>query len=120
MFGFFMGGGVPRIEPVDAVKGAKDGSVTVIDVREMGEVMATGKAQGAKHIPIMQLGARLDPRSPDCDKSIDPDKTIAVYCATGARSSQAGAMLSKMGFKDVRNLGGLHDWVRGGGATERA
>ena len=24
MFGFFMGGGVPRIEPVDAVKGAKD------------------------------------------------------------------------------------------------
>ncbi|MDQ2089036.1 rhodanese-like domain-containing protein [Marimonas arenosa] len=120
MFGFFMGGGVPRIAPDEAVKGAQDGSVTVIDVREMGEVAATGKATGAKHIPMMQLQWKCDPRHPEYDKSLDPEKTVVVYCATGARSMQAGTLLTRMGYKDVRNLGGLHDWVRGGGATERA
>ena len=120
MFGFFTGGGVPRIEPDEAVRGAGDGSVTVIDVREIGEVAATGMAKGARHIPMMQLQWKCDPRHPEYDKTLDPEKTVAVYCATGARSASAGAMLSRMGFKDVRNLGGLHDWVRGGGATERA
>ena len=120
MFGFFTGGGVPRITPDEAIQGAKNGSITLIDVREMGEVAATGKASGAKHIPMMLLASKCDPRHPEFDHSLSTEGTIAVYCATGARSSQAGAMLSRMGFKDVRNLGGLHDWVRGGGATERA
>ena len=120
MFGFFNGGSVPRIAPIEAVRGARDGSVTVIDVREMGEVAVTGKASGAKHIPMMLLQSKCDPRHPEFDATLDTDKTVAVYCATGARSSQASALLSRMGFKDVRNLGGLQDWLRGGGTTERA
>lgn len=120
MFGFLMGGSVPRIAPDEAVKGAQGGSATLIDVREAGELAATGKAKGARHIPMMQLSKTCDPKSPTFDKSLDPAKTVILYCATGARSSRAGAMLTRMGYKDVRNLGGLHDWVRGGGATERA
>ncbi|MDQ2095243.1 rhodanese-like domain-containing protein [Rhodalgimonas zhirmunskyi] len=119
MFGLF-GGGTPRITPDEAVAGVADGSVQLIDIREAGEVQATGKAKGAKHIPMMQLVQQCDPRSGGGADALDPAKTVALYCATGARSNQAGQILSKMGFKDVRNLGGLHDWVRGGGATERA
>ncbi len=118
MFGLF-GGGTPRISPDEAVRGVADGSVQVIDIREMGEVAATGKAKGARHIPMMLLMSKCDPRNSEFDKSLDPEKTVALYCATGARSSQACRMLSQMGFKDVRNLGGLHDWVRGGGDTVR-
>ena len=120
MFGFFTGGGVPKITANDAVRGAQDGSVTVIDVREHGEVMVTGKAKGAKHIPLMLLSSKCDPRHPEFDASLDPDKTVAIYCATGARSASAGQMLTQFGFKDVRNLGGVQDWVHGGGALERA
>lgn len=120
MFGFMMGNSVASITPEDAVQGARDGSVTLIDIREMGEVAATGKAKGAKHIPMMLLASKCDPSHPEFDRSIDTSKTVALYCATGARSASAGQMLTKMGYKDVRNLGGLHDWVRGGGATERS
>jgi rhodanese-related sulfurtransferase len=120
MFGFLMGSSVPKIAGDEAVKGAADGSVTVIDVREHGEVAATGKARGAKHIPLMLLSSKCDPRHPEFDVSLETEKTIVIYCATGARSASAGQMLSQFGFKDVRNLGGLNDWVRGGGGTERA
>ena len=119
MFGFLMGNSIARIDPSEAVQGAKDGSITIIDVREMNEVAATGKAAGSKHIPMMLLGSKCDPRHPEFDRTLDLEKTVAVYCATGARSASAGQMLTRFGFKDVRNLGGLHDWVRGGGATER-
>ncbi|KPP84510.1 MAG: Rhodanese-related sulfurtransferase [Rhodobacteraceae bacterium HLUCCO07] len=120
MFGLFAGNRIERIDPVEAVTGAREGTVTVIDVREIGEVAATGKAEGAKHIPMMLLRSKCDPSHPEFDRALDPDKTVVLYCATGARSSSAGQMLCRMGFKDVRNLGGLRDWVRGGGATERA
>ncbi|MDU8929157.1 rhodanese-like domain-containing protein [Alisedimentitalea sp. MJ-SS2] len=119
MFGLFGGGG-NRINPEEAVKGAGDGSMQLIDIREMNELAVTGKAKGAKHIPMMQMTAKCDPRHPEFDKTLDTEKPLVVYCATGARSSQAARYLTQMGFKDVRNLGGLHDWVRGGGATERA
>lgn len=119
MFGLFASNRIERIDPVEAVAGARDGTVTVIDIREVGEVAATGIAAGAKHIPMMLLRSRCDPSHPEFDRSLDPDKTVALYCATGARSSSAGQLLSRLGFKDVRNLGGLRDWVRGGGATER-
>ncbi len=118
MFGLF-GGGVPRITPDAAVAGVADGSVQLIDIREAGEVQATGKARGARHIPMMTLMQQCDPRSGDDAAGLDRNKTVALYCATGARSNQAGSILTKMGFKDMRNLGGLHDWVRGGGAMEK-
>lgn len=120
MFGHFMGNKIARIDPVEAVNGARDGTITLIDVRETGEVAATGKAKGARHIPMMLLRSKCDPRHPEFDSSLDPEKTIVLYCASGARSSSAGQMLSRMEFKDVRNLGGFQDWLRGGGAIERA
>ncbi|MCF3596228.1 sulfurtransferase [Rhodobacteraceae bacterium LMO-12] len=120
MFGFLMGGGLPKIAADEAVKGARDGSITVIDVRDHREIAATGKAKGAKHIPMMLLRTKCDPRHPEFDASLDTGKTIALYCATGARSASAGRMLLQLGFKDVRNIGGLNTWVRGGGQIERA
>ena len=120
MFGFLMGGGVPRIAADEAVRGAAEGSVTIIDVREHAEVAATGKAKGARHIPMMMLRSKCDPRHPEFDASLDTDRTVVLYCATGARSASAGQMLSQLGFKDVRNLGGVNDWLRGGGLIERA
>jgi len=107
-----------KLSPQDAVQGAQTGSVTVIDVREHGEVATSGKAAGALHIPMMRLRDMADPRHPDFNKALKTEGKIAVYCATGARSFSAARMLRQLGYGDVHNIGGLGHWVRAGGSTE--
>jgi len=108
------------LSPQDAVAGAKDGSVIVIDVRDHGELSMSGKAKGALHMPLMRLRDMADPRHPDFRKELSQDAKIAVYCASGARSSSAASMLEQLGYSDVHNIGGLGHWVRAGGEIERA
>lgn len=78
--------------------------VHVLDVREDIE-WAHGHIEGAQHIPLMQVPARL--------QEIPVDKTLVV-CKVGARSSQAVAYLVSQG-RDVVNLeGGMLDWAAAG------
>lgn len=35
---------------------------------------------------------------------------LFVYCQSGARSSQAVAALSKMGYTEVKNIGGINNY----------
>ncbi len=107
------------MSPSEAIEGAEQGKVTVIDVREHGEVAATGKARGALHIPLMRLPHMADPRHPDFHEALKTGGSIAVYCATGARSSSAQSLLKQMGYGDVHNIGGLGHWVQAGGKLER-
>jgi len=115
MFGLFSKN---RVSPEDAISGSKDGSITVIDVREDGEVAASGKAAGALHIPLIRLRDMADPRHPDFHKTLNTDGKIAVYCASGARSMSAARTLRQLGYDDVHNIGGLGHWVQAGGAVE--
>jgi len=107
------------ISAQDAVDGAKAGEITVIDVRDRSELMSSGIAEGAIHIPLMRLRDMADPRHPDFNASLKTDGKIAVYCATGARSNAAESMLRKLGYDDVHNIGGLSHWVRAGGSVAR-
>ena len=77
MFGFFGGRGA-SISPEEAVKGAGEGTLQLVDIREFGELSATGKAKGARHIPMMQMMMKCDPRRPDFDKSLDLEKPPVV------------------------------------------
>jgi len=119
MFQFLMGGRVDRITPQEVMDAQKTGDIVVIDVRDHGEVTMTGKAKGAKHIPTVLLASRANPAHPERDPDLSPEKTIALYCASGARSHSAGQILQRLGYTDVRNMGGLHDWARAGGEIER-
>ena len=93
------------------------GDMALVDVREMAEVKASGKAKGAKVIPLSILGLKCVPGAPDC--MIPHDKPVALYCASGGRSSMAAQTLKGMGYAEVHNIGGLGDWVAGGGQVER-
>lgn len=97
----------PKMSVADALEGQKNGDVIVVDIREHNELVASGKVEGAKHISMMMLQTRFDPRHPECDPDLSTDKTIALYCATGARASGAVRMLAQLGYTDVHNLGGL-------------
>lgn len=121
MFGFArtQGPRVGRISPNDCVDRHARGELTVVDVRELAEVRASGTASGGVHAPLMRLADKADPRHPDHDKALNPDHPVAVFCASGGRSQMAADMLLKMGYREVYNLGGFSDWTAGGGKVHR-
>jgi len=78
------------------------GSIDLVDVREPDE-WAAGHVDGARHVPLGDLPARLD--------SLDRDRTVVVMCRSGARSARAATVLREAGFARVRNLaGGMLRW----------
>ncbi|MBE2277663.1 MAG: sulfurtransferase [Rhodobacteraceae bacterium] len=89
----------------------------LVDVRERGELLQTGTARGARHIPLSQIGLRADPQA--ADAAIRPGMPVVVFCASGGRSGAAARRLRRMGYAPVWNLGGFGDWVRAGGQVER-
>jgi rhodanese-related sulfurtransferase len=83
----------------------------VVDVREPWEYRQ-GHVPGAVLIPLGQLSARLN--------ELDPQRPVAVICASGNRSQSAAALLGQKGFKTVYNVsGGTGAWQYSGLALER-
>ena len=102
----------------DAVAKLKTGDVTVIDVREAGEIAASGKAKGALHIPLSLVPLKADPKAPDRATGLDLAKPVAVYCASGMRSGSAVQVLKRLGYQ-AHNIGTIRDWANAGGAISR-
>jgi rhodanese-related sulfurtransferase len=111
---------VPKISPQEAKALVDQGKAVIVDVRDGTEVAASGKVAGALHVPRGLLEFKADPDLPTFDKAFSKDKTIVVYCGSGGRSALAGKTLRDMGYPDVRNLGGLKDWLDAGGAIDKA
>jgi rhodanese-related sulfurtransferase len=102
----------------NAVALASTGAITLLDVRDLAEVRASGQALGALHIPMAVLAIKVDPKSPDFDARITAGKPVAIYCAAGGRAGMAAATLKRFGF-DAHNIGGFGDWVSAGGPVSR-
>jgi rhodanese-related sulfurtransferase len=91
---------VPTVS-VDEVTGPTADGWVVLDVREPYE-WAGGHIEGAVHIPLGDLPARVG--------ELDPQLKTLVVCHVGARSARAAAWLSQQGH-DVANLaGGMDAW----------
>lgn len=86
---------------------ASDRRVVFVDVRPLEEYLA-GHLVGAQHIPL-QDEQLWEHRT----AALDPNHPTAVYCNTGALSSQAAEALVDLGFSEVYDLGGLSDWHDG-------
>jgi rhodanese-related sulfurtransferase len=83
----------------------------VVDVREPWEYRQ-GHVPGAVLIPLGQLSSRLN--------ELDPERPVAVICASGSRSQSAAALLGQKGFKTVYNVsGGTSAWMYSGLELER-
>lgn len=102
----------------DVIAQAASGALTVVDVREMAEVHASGLAAGALHIPLALLAMKADPKSPDFDKRLTQGKPVAIYCAMGGRAGMAAQTLQRLGYQ-ATNIGGFADWASAGGPVAR-
>ncbi|MCF6272512.1 MAG: sulfurtransferase [Rhodobacteraceae bacterium] len=111
---------VQGIAPADAVAKANNNEAIVIDVRDINELMSSGTAKGALHIPLMMMQTKADPRHPEFHPELNVDKPVILFCASGARSGMAAQALLANGFKEVYNLGGLMHWHQGGGQVVAA
>jgi phage shock protein E len=77
------------------------GGALILDVRTAGEY-AGGHYPGATNIPVQKLAERIKELGAT-------NRSIVVYCRSGARSAAAEKILRKAGFTDVVNAGGLRD-----------
>nr|WP_317362747.1 rhodanese-like domain-containing protein [uncultured Blautia sp.] len=71
----------------------------LLDVRTPQEYLE-GHVPGSKNVPLQTI---------DTIRQLiaAKDTPLFVYCHSGARSSQAAAMLGKMGYTNVKNIGGI-------------
>lgn len=90
-------------KPNDINKGVQefrnDRNAVLVDVRSRQEY-SQGHIPGSVNVPLDSLG--------DIDKVVEgKDVPLYVHCLSGARSGRAEAMLKNMGYKNVKNIGGI-------------
>ena len=76
----------------------------VLDTREQDE-FDEGHIPGAILIPYTEIENKAIELLPD------KDKLILVYCRSGRRSKIAAESLSKLGYTNVKEFGGIIDWT---------
>ena len=83
----------------------EDDNAQILDVRTEEEFIE-GYIPGAKNIDIYKGQGFLD-----AINELDKNKNYYVYCRSGARSSQACALMGQNGFGNTYNLmGGISGW----------
>lgn len=84
----------------DLARERRDGGLVVLDVRREDE-WADGHLEGALHIPLDQLEARMD--------EVPADRPVWVHCASGFRASIAASLVDRAG----RTVVAIHDeWAK--------
>ncbi len=71
----------------------------LVDVRGADEYRQ-GHIPGSVNLPLPSLSGRKS-------IGVGKDSPVYVYCLSGARSSQAAAILQRMGYNNVKNIGGI-------------
>ena len=98
---------VKTITAEDALKLSNEGTCTLIDIREQGEIDKTGRIENSNHIPRGMLEFWLDPDGPYFKSGkFDMNKEIVLFCAGGLRSALAAKALKEMGFEKVSHIDG--------------
>ena len=75
----------------------------ILDVRTQEE-FDEGHIEGAILIPDYEIANKAQSKLPD------KDMLILVYCRSGRRSKLASQTLADMGYKNIKEFGGITTW----------
>ena len=92
-----------NVEEADAMMEEESGYL-ILDVRT-AEEYSEKHIPGAINIPNETIGTEDIPELPD------KEQLILVYCRSGNRSKQASEKLVKLGYTNIVEFGGIHDWT---------
>jgi rhodanese-related sulfurtransferase/glyoxylase-like metal-dependent hydrolase (beta-lactamase superfamily II) len=105
-----------RIERLQAAglhaRAEADPSLQILDVRERDE-WEDGHIPGSIHVPYHDLH--------EMPAELDPERPVAVLCASGQRAAVAASMVARLGGENVVHVvgGGVGTWERAGHPIER-
>lgn len=84
---------------------ARADDVFLLDVREQVEWDA-GHIDGAVHVPMGQLGARL--------AVVPRDRVVVAVCRSGNRSGVVTRAMREAGYEVLNMVGGMKAWAAAG------
>ena len=80
--------------------------LVLLDVRTREE-FDSGHISGALCLPVESIGSEAPAELPDRNAE------ILIYCRSGRRSAEAAKKLTKLGYTNVCDFGGIQDWPYG-------
>lgn len=106
---------VENLTPLQVKSEMEKGGVTIIDIRELDELIKDGIIPGSIHAPRGMLEFYADAKMPYYKAVFKKDARIILQCASGGRSALAALVLKQMGYTQVAHLdGGLKAWNNAG------
>jgi len=90
---------IEEISPQDAASALKRGDTLLIDVRDPDE-WQQGHIPGAKNFSRGTVELEIEEAAPDLSTP------IITHCGGGGRSALAAESLQRMGYKNVKSMGG--------------
>ncbi|WP_371932433.1 rhodanese-like domain-containing protein [Pararhizobium sp. IMCC21322] len=87
----------------------------LIDIRDVRELSASGRINGAVHAPRGMLEFWADPESPYHRDVFSQNDSFVLFCAAGWRSALATKTLQDMGMTGLAHMGGgFTAWAEAG------
>ena len=93
-----------QVNAEEAAAMMEESDYIILDVRTAEEYREK-HIPGAINIPNETIGTEDIPELPDIEQ------LILVYCRSGNRSKQASEKLVKLGYTNIVEFGGIHDWT---------
>lgn len=91
------------ISAVEAKKLMDNTKCKILDVRTKEE-FKEGHIDNAILIPLDEIEEKVE------SIFTDKEETILVYCRSGVRSKNASSIMSKKGYTNILEFGGIIDW----------
>lgn len=85
---------------------SNDSAIKLVDVRTKEEYR-DAHIEGSVNVPLDTLPAKFEKLYPN------KEEKIFVICYSGARASDATSFLTRLGYTNVYNIGGVATWRYG-------
>ncbi len=110
---------VKKIDVSEGIEKHKNGKTLFIDVRDSADITSTGTISKCLRIPRGMIEFMADDSSPLHNSELSKDREIILVCGAGGMAALTGKTMVEMGYKNIKNVGAIGDWIKAGGPTEK-